>query len=109
MQNHPSQRDTEVKADVYNKNRPPEVLQVKEIEKPIPKDNEISIRVFATTVTSGDVRLRKADPFIVRLFFGLLGRRKPVRGSELAGEVEAVGEAVRRVTPGDQGLGLGLR
>ncbi|MES1181563.1 MAG: NAD(P)-dependent alcohol dehydrogenase, partial [Flavobacterium sp.] len=61
-----------MKAAVYTQYGQPAVLQVKEVEKPVPGDNEILIRVMATAVNSGDVRLRKADPFAVRFIFGLL-------------------------------------
>src|SRR3989442_6884276 len=74
---HP-RRGTGVKAAVYKKYGPPEVLQVKEIEKPIPKDNQILVRVFPTTVTSGDVRVIKANPYTVRLYFGMLRTIHPV-------------------------------
>jgi NADPH:quinone reductase-like Zn-dependent oxidoreductase len=106
-----------MKAIVCTKWGSPDVLELREVEKPIPKDNEVLIRIDATTVTAGDCELRGLKQplmmqLLMRMGFGLRGPRKKILGQELAGEIEAVGKNVRSLKAGDQvfahtGFGLG--
>ena len=101
-----------MKAIVCTKYGPPEVLQIKEVETPSPKPNEVLIRVLATTVHIGDTKIRRFEPGlgpvrdfffkpIMRILVGFAGPRKKILGMELSGEIEAIGNDVTRFKEGD--------
>ncbi len=106
-----------MRAIVYERYGSPDVLEMREMQKPIPKDNEVLIKIHATTVTSGDWRARTLNVpagfgLLSRLFFGVSRPRQPILGTELAGEIESVGKNVTRFKAGDQvfaysGSGMG--
>jgi len=93
-----------MKAIICTRYGPPEVLQLAEVEKPVPKDNEVQIRVYATTVSPADCAFRKGKPIIGRFFAGLL-KPKYIPGDDLAGEIESVGKDVKAFKKGDHVFG----
>jgi len=100
-----------MKAVICTKYGPPEVLQIKEVEKPTPKDNEVLIKINATAVTASDIFIRGCQVSIqywipMRLMIGLTKPRKPIIGLVLAGEIESAGKDIKRFKPGDQVFGI---
>jgi NADPH:quinone reductase-like Zn-dependent oxidoreductase len=92
-----------MKAIVYTKFGPPEVLQLQEVEKPTPKDNEVLIKIHATSVVKEDPDMRRSPGFN-----GFLKPRNPILGQEFAGEIETIGSKVTRFKPGDQVFGIDM-
>ena len=99
-------RHREMRAIVHDRYGPPEVLRVDEVERPVPSDDEILVRVHATTVTQTDCHMRRARPLFWRLMLGLRRPRKGILGLEFAGVVEAAGSAVTEFSTGDRVFGL---
>ncbi len=96
---------SKMKAAFYERYGPPEVVQVRETEKPVPKENEVLIKVHAATVNRTDCGFRSAEYFIVRFFSGLFKPKNKILGCEFAGEIETTGKAVTSFKAGDRVLG----
>jgi NADPH:quinone reductase-like Zn-dependent oxidoreductase len=94
-----------MKAVVNDRYGPPEVQRLEDVERPVPREDEVLVKIHATTVTRTDCGLRAGKPFLVRFFFGLRRPKQRILGTELAGEVEAVGAAVSEFAVGDHVFG----
>jgi NADPH:quinone reductase-like Zn-dependent oxidoreductase len=94
-----------VKAVVYDRYGPPEVQRLEDVERPVPLEDEVLVKIHATTVTRTDCGIRAGKPFFVRLIFGLRRPKQRILGTELAGEIEAVGAAVSKFAIGDHVFG----
>ena len=94
-----------MKAIVYTKYGSPDVLQLKEVDKPAPKENEVLVKIHAAAITVGDLIFVKGEPFLARLGSGLLKPKHKIPGKEMAGRVEAVGSNVTQFKPGDEVFG----
>jgi NADPH:quinone reductase-like Zn-dependent oxidoreductase len=97
-----------MKAIVYGKYGPPEdVLHLKEIEKPTPKDNEVLVEIHAASLNAGDLHILRGEPLLRLTTGGLLKPRQKILGDDIAGRVEAVGINVKQFQPGDEVFGIG--
>jgi len=97
-----------MEAVVYKRYGSPEVLEIKSIQKPQPGENEILIKIFATAITSGDLKLRSAKNFPVRMFNGFFKPKNQVLGSSFAGQIEAIGRNVKKYKVGQKVFGYSL-
>ncbi|MBA2642668.1 MAG: NAD(P)-dependent alcohol dehydrogenase [Actinobacteria bacterium] len=95
-----------MRAVVHDRYGPPTVLRLEDVERPVPKVDEVLVRVHATTVTQTDCHMRRARPFLWRFMLGLLRPKRRILGLEFAGAIEAVGAAVTEFAVGDRVFGL---
>ena len=95
-----------MRAVVCHRYGPPDVLRLEDVARPVPRDDEVLIRIHATTVNRSDCGVRQPEPFFARPFTGLVRPRRRILGSELAGEIAAAGPAVTEFKAGDQVFGI---
>jgi NADPH:quinone reductase-like Zn-dependent oxidoreductase len=95
-----------MRAVVYDRYGPPDVLRLEDVDRPVPKEDQVLVKIQATTVNRTDCGLRSAKPFITRFFTGVLRPKRKILGMELAGVVEAVGAAVTEFEVGDEVFGV---
>src|SRR5260370_36142120 len=93
-----------MRAVVHDKYGPPDVLRLEEVERPVPKDDEVLVKIHATTVNRTDTALRAAEPFVSRFITGLRRPKRRILGTELAGEAAETGAAGTEVEVGDPGF-----
>jgi len=98
-------KDTHMKAIVYHKYGPPDVLKLEEVQKPTPRDDEVLIKVHAASANPADWHLLRGEPFLARLTAGLLKPKNRILGADIAGRVEAVGSNAKQFQPGDEVFG----
>ncbi len=98
-------QNKKMKAIVCPKYGSPDILELKEVGKPVPKDNEVLIKVYATSLNAADWHIMRGDPSLARLFLGLLKPKYQILGADVAGRVESVGKSVTQFKPGDEVFG----
>ena len=98
-------KGTLMKAIIFTKYGPPDVLQLKDIEKPVPKDNEVLVKVYASSANPLDWHRMRGEPFLVRLSDGLLKPKVPMLGADISGCIEAIGKNVTEFHPGNEVFG----
>jgi NADPH:quinone reductase-like Zn-dependent oxidoreductase len=94
-----------MQAIVYHNYGSPDVLKLEEVQKPVPQDDEVLVKVVAASTAAGDWHLLRADPFLTRFMYGLLTPKYKILGADVAGRVEAVGKNITQFKPGDEVFG----
>src|SRR5437899_370466 len=100
-----NKKDTHMRAIVYHTYGSPDVLKLEEVQKPVPQDDEVLVKVLAASAAAGDWHLLRAQPFLFRFTYGLLKPKHTILGAAMAGRVEAVGHNVTQFQPGDEVFG----